>query len=134
MHNWKVARSDVLRQEVEDAIFRLGGAGNEVNLRASLGMADSYVFLVEQYGSIENMSKQGIKLVSKMLREKAKAKFNLDMGLGHGLFLLSAYYESKILPGIDASFVNRLTSEFLSTALLIRENFNSSEPKDSLTS
>jgi hypothetical protein len=122
--NWREARGSALRREVEDTMLRLGPAGDEVNFHACLAMADSYHSLLERCGSISNMSAKGKKSTAKMLYQKARGCFDLNMGQGCGLFLLSAYVEAQTLPGNDAAFVKESMETMLQAALQAKKDMD----------
>lgn len=121
---WKEARGKNLRKEAEDAIMRLGALPEDVNIRAADTLATMYHHINNESGPIENISNKGKIKLSKMLNSKARQSFEMDMGRGYGLALLSMYLESLCLPGNDAKFVHESTEEFLVAAIKVSEEID----------
>lgn len=119
---WQEARGAILRKELEDTILRLNQLGTDTNQRACEALFLSYQFIEERHGSISNISNEGKKQLAKIIAKKARENFNLDMGKGYGLFMLSAYLESSALPGEDAAFVKAVCEEFIEMAMLEHKN------------
>jgi hypothetical protein len=119
---WHEARGNVLRKEFEDSMLRLPALGDEVNLRASLTMADGFHKLAQRFGSLSNVSNDGKKKIAAQLKEEAKQSFDFDMGRGYGLALLSMLFESEALPGEDAEYVSRMALQMLQAALQVYED------------
>ncbi|MCI0564003.1 MAG: hypothetical protein MN733_36470 [Nitrososphaera sp.] len=113
---WQEARGSVLRKELDDAIMRLSGVGDDVKLRASLAMADAFHKLTQKLGSLANVSNDGKKKIAAQLNEEGKQSFDFDMGHAYGLALLSMLVEAEALPGDDAKYVHRMTLEILQAA------------------
>lgn len=114
---WQEARSNVLRKELDDAILRLSGLGDEVKVRASLAMADAFHKLTQRPVSLANVSNEGKKKIAAQLNDEGKRSFDFDMGHAYGLALLSMMIEAEALPGADAMYVQRITREMLQAAL-----------------
>ena len=116
---WKEARAQVLRKEAEDAMMRIRALPQEVNSRAVVSLATAHQVLVNEAGPIENISNQGKTKLSKILTAKAREAFEMDMGRGYGLAILSMYLEASCLPGKDAQFVHETTKGLLDAALQV---------------
>lgn len=130
---WREARGEGLRREFEDAILRLNGLGPEVNVRASLTLANALRELETQYGPLTNISNDGKMRLAKQIRQAAKQKFTLDMGSGYGLALLSMHIESQAVPGDHGRFVQAATQDLLKSALEVEQSAHraTSDPVDS---
>lgn len=114
---WREARGDVLRKEVEDSICRLRAAAADVNARCAETFAIAYQQIIKEYGPLSNVSNDAKRAISKVLLQTAKTSFDLNMGRGYGLALLSAHLEAQTLPGEDAKFVLHVTQNMLDAAL-----------------
>ena len=123
-NRWKEARVVNLRAEAMDAVMRLNGLPEAVNIRAADSLSTSYKYIVSESGPLENISNKGKLEISKMLKAKGRDAFKMDMGLAYGYFLLSMYIESSCLPGDDARFVHELTKNFLASALQVSEEID----------
>jgi hypothetical protein len=119
---WQEARGNVLRKELDDAIMHLNGLGDEVELRASLAMADAFHKLTQKLGALANVSNDDKKEIAAQLREKGKQFFDSDMGHAYGLALLSMLLETETLLGDDAEYVHHVTHDILQAALRAYED------------
>ena len=114
--SWDIARAQILRTEFDDSVVKLTSAGEEVNARALVTMAAAQEQLLRECGALDDLSRKIRKGVKGMLLTKAKEAYDLDMGRGYGLALLSMHYESSYLPGDDANYVFDLTSQYVALA------------------
>ena len=121
---WQEARANRLLKELEDSILRLRSYDNTVQLYVHTTVSDVYDLIIKQFGSLDNISYDGKKQLAKMYKKKAKEKFNFNLGQGYGLFFISAFLESKILPGEDARLVEQISTELLDSARNSTEDFN----------
>jgi len=115
--SWKLSRADRLRKELDDTILRLNGYSEAVNSRVAQALGSRFLELRQKLGPPENISDEGKEKIRKLLIEEAKKTYELDMGAGYGLALLSMYYESQILPGPDADHVRHVTDGYLQLAI-----------------
>src|SRR5665213_3484679 len=114
---WRRARATELRKEVEDSIARLARGDDVVNVQCIAAVDDGMRFIGKEYGSLSNVSQDGKRELAKAFQRQARSAFNLNMGKGFGLALLSAHIEAQVLPGDDARLVERLLTEFLGMAI-----------------
>jgi len=123
-NQWNEARAENLRQEVEDIVFRLQSFDEEMNFKISQYLLNTYNLVIQDYGSLDNVTNDGKKQISKQVKKLAKKVLDFNMAEGYGAFLCSAYIESQALPGQNAKIIESLVGNLIIAANEIDNNIN----------
>lgn len=118
---WNESRGNLINKELSDILDKLSRLNSEVEILAYVSFADNYINILNQYGSLENISNKEIKGIAANCIIESKKHFDYNMGASYGLYLLGLHFESKIFSGAEAQYVHLITSDMLKTALATRD-------------
>lgn len=117
----------MLRDELDDAMVRLAGSPEVLNMQVADTFAAYYSAIQEEVGHYDLLGADVLKPLAKSLTRAARRDFGVNPGIAYGKALLAIHLESRILPGEDAAFVRQVTEQMLGAANEVRSGINTLE-------
>lgn len=104
--------SRVLRREVVDALDKLSRTPGHARTVCATTFLDNLAEIQQECGPLPSLSDDERLQLAKKYSAAARQRFDKDVGTAYGLFLVSAYFEAKALPGEDAEAALELVAQY----------------------
>jgi|ERR1700678_2849911 hypothetical protein len=112
-NRWQVARGTELFKQVDEIARTMPTLQEQAGARCMATILSEMPALRERTGNFANVSNDGRKQIAKSLIAEARKSFDLDVGRGTALALISIYAESSALPGADAALAHSIAAQMI---------------------